>query len=617
VKPLDGFIAFSDRLQYQNLTNSTVAAKHSGYPVPSTQDASATPTNPLPEPVDNDSVLADYVISRETSYSSLAPTRREQRRWQSRLTHAMTTGAPLMELLRLLRDGIVAACGFDRAGVFLYDPQSGLLRGVWSTDLKGRSFDASSQILSLRPDDSGIAARLVRGEIDYYLVSDHAGRNVPPPNDPRHGISVYALVPLMCSGSLLGMLYLDNAISGSPITPANIEQIMPFVEQGALAIHYCGLQDEMKNTREILFSGEKLRAVGELASGVAHNVNNVLAAVQGYAELIHDSASATAETRHFARIIQRAVMDGAAMVQRIQRFARTDGISDALPFELARVAAEAIDLTRPAWHNQALAHGVKIEVVSDLTPDIYSSGIASELREVLVNLIKNAVDAMPTGGVLTVRCRADGNDGVLTVTDTGMGMSHETQQRIFEPFFTTKSNTRGTGLGLSVAWGIIHRHGGRINVRSAPGQGTTLEIRLPRISGMAVPDVVVSDPRALNGLRVLLVEDEEIVAGSLGRILAANGAVPTLVQDADEALTWLASNADQCDVIVSDHGMPGTTGLQLLQSVRERYPHLRRALFSGWGPTLPGVEDASAAELLLIKPIRQGDLVDALLSLCI
>jgi signal transduction histidine kinase len=554
-------------------------------------------------------------LGQEAQHHTATSRRHIQRRWLSRLADSMAARMPLPDLLRLLREGVIESCGFDRVGIFLYDASTHTLQGVWGTDRQGHPISIEDLVLPVPTDEPQYIVRLIRGEMAYYLVPDHSQRQGLLPDDPMYGVGAHAQISMRCNGEVVGLVCVDNLLSDHPITEEDIEELMVFAEQGALAVHSTRLLDEVKQTQAILVRAEKLRAVGELASGVAHNVNNVLAAVQGYAELIQDAPTATAELRHYARIIERAVQDGAAMVQRIQRFARTESLEDAVPFEFARIAREAIDLTRPAWHSQALAQGLKIEIVTDMAPGVRAIGVASEIREVLVNLIKNAADAMPSGGILTVSCYVDGDDGVFAVTDTGIGMSAETQRHIFEPFFSTKDDMRGTGLGLAVAWGIIQRHGGGIDVQSAPGKGTTIEVHLPFSREPAVHEAICTRDGALDGLRVLVVEDEELVAGGIGRILMAHGAAPYLAQDAKEALDWLARNADACDLVLSDHGMIGCTGLQLLERVRELYPHLRRVLLSGWGAMLPNVQDTSAAELLLSKPIRQEQLVDALLSL--
>lgn len=537
----------------------------------------------------------------------------------ARLAAAINAGESLNSILRLVRDGLIGAGGFDRAGVFLYDPGRAYLMGTWGTDRLGHPVDISSLQFPVLPTDKTPVIRVVRGELDYYLSEDHAGHLQLPPDDPMAGVRSHAVVPMRVNGTVVGLLCVDNLVSNAPISHEDVAMLMPYADQAALAVQHTRLHEEVRATQSALLHSEKMRAVGELASGVAHNVNNVLAIVLACTEIIQETEGATAEICHLARMIEIATLDGRDIVKRVQLFARREETVNKLPFDIAETIQQAIDLTRPVWFNQALGHGVKIEIVSNLMPNLYVLGIASEMREVLVNLIKNACEAMPQGGTLTVRCYAEqsqlASHIVLEVVDTGIGMDESTRQRIFEPFFTSKKAEHGTGLGLSVTWGIIDRHSGQIEARSAPGEGTTFLIRLPRVDAPELQTEVKVVQDALLGVRLLLVEAEEPVVTCLGRILTSYGAVLDYVQDADEALVWLSANSARCDMVLTDHGMIGMTGLQFLAQVRHRYPQLCRVLLSGWGDDIPGDNDLTAAELILPRPLPQRQLISALVQL--
>jgi len=536
-----------------------------------------------------------------------------QRRLAS-LAAAISASVDLNAILRMVRDAIVAAGGFDRACVFLYDPATGLIQGAWSTDREGNSKDASSIVFSVERSRREPLGQVIRGEVPYSLVDDLTRSYQLPTEDPLYGIRAHAIIPLRAAGVVLGTLSVDNLLSDRPITEADIEGLLPFAEQAAVAIQNARLFAELRQAQDALMRSEKLRAVGELASGVAHNVNNILAAVLGYAELIQGVEGVPAEVAHYARTIERAALDGAEIVRRVQRFARRETEIGQAPFDVAEVTQEALDLTRPVWQHQAVGRGIQIEVVKRLTPGLHVLGHESEIREVLVNLIKNAVEAMPEGGTLTVSCSTEGEQVLVSIEDTGIGMEEATRKRVFEPFFSTKSAGLGTGLGLSVAWGILDRHHGRIEVQSAPGQGSQFRIRLPRIETQPVVRPP-SSQGTLEGLRILLVEDEELVLGGLARMLIARGATVEICESANEALLWLEENAERCDMVLSDHGMVGMTGMTLLTLVRDRYPRLRRLLLSGWGANLPDASDLSAAERILTKPIRLDELTAVLQQL--
>jgi PAS domain S-box-containing protein len=531
-----------------------------------------------------------------------------QRRLAS-LAAAISASTALNDVLRMVRDAIVEVGGFDRAAVFLYDRETDRLQGTWGTSRQGAPQDESGIAFPVT-EDSIEVQHIVRGELAYTLIADYTAHRNLAPDDSMYGVGAHAVVPLRVGEDVVGVVFVDNLLRQTLITEEDIEALLPFAEQAAVAIQNARLFAELRQTQEALLRSEKMRAVGELASGVAHNVNNVLAAILGYAELIQEAENAPVEITHYARTIERAALDGAEIVRRVQQFARRKNETSPTVFDLAVVAGEAIEMARPAWRNQAAGRGVKIEVNTRLQPGLLARGEASEIREVLVNLIRNAVDAMPEGGTLTVCCHDEDGQGVVSVADTGVGMDEMTRQRVFEPFFTTRSG-RGIGLGLSVAWGIMERHKGRIEVQSEPGKGAQFQIRLPLVDESRATASAPEEGRTLEGTRILLVEDEEMVAEGVARMLLARGAEVALVQSAPEALDWLATHAAACDVILSDHGMVGMTGLELLALVRERYPSLRRILLSGWGTNLPGAHDASAADQILAKPVRLADLAAA------
>jgi PAS domain S-box-containing protein len=231
---------------------------------------------------------------------------------------------------------------------------------------------------------------------------------------------------------------------------------------------------ERKMARERAARSDKLRALGELAAGVAHNVNNSLTVIQGRSQLmsIHDS-----ENKHL-RIIMQAIRDCSATLQRLLDFSRRDTTRVSVPVDLTEVVKSSVEISRPKWESQSATRSGSIEIEIDAPIGVMTLGNVSELREVALNLIFNAVDAMPDGGLIKVGTRADERNACLWVEDSGVGMSREVIARIFEPFYSTKGDS-GTGLGLSASHGIIENHGGSINVQSEPGKGTRFELVLP------------------------------------------------------------------------------------------------------------------------------------------
>ncbi len=232
---------------------------------------------------------------------------------------------------------------------------------------------------------------------------------------------------------------------------------------------------ERKHEQELMAQSDKLRAVGELAAGVAHNLNNSLTVIQGRAQLLLRNASDESSSKSL-QVITNAVEDGTKTLRRILEFARRDSASEFAPVELGYLITSSIDIARPKWQSKSRKGQIDVKVGSG--GPVYVMGEQAELREVVLNLIFNAVDAMPDGGVMEIGIRGEIESGCFWVADTGCGMPAETVSRIFEPFFTTKGKL-GSGLGLSASHGIIMRHQGEIVVVSEPGEGTRFEVRLP------------------------------------------------------------------------------------------------------------------------------------------
>ncbi len=354
---------------------------------------------------------------------------------------------------------------------------------------------------------------------------------------------------------------------------------------------------EQKEERERAARADKLRALGQLASGVAHDFNNSLAAILGRAQLLRRQINDPALVRNLD-IIQTAAEDAAATVRRIQTFARKSAVKE---FELVDVAGllnDAVEITRTRWQNEARVRGLDYDVKLNTEPGHHTYGSASELREVFVNLIVNAVDAMPKGGRLLITCRRVDDRLQLHFSDSGMGMPEDVRQKIFEPFFSTKG-AQGTGLGLSVSYSIIERHSGSISVVSEPGKGTNFTIDLPAVvaetSCEDVPGVISDAP----GLRILVVDDEEPVRETLAEMLVAVNHEVELAGSGNEAVQKMRRGA--FDFVFTDLAMPEMDGWETARMIRKDWPKVRIVLVTGYGPTTT-------------PPSGEEDLVDAIIG---
>ena len=334
---------------------------------------------------------------------------------------------------------------------------------------------------------------------------------------------------------------------------------------------------DRKRMEEELIRLERLRATGELSAGVSHNLNNILTSVLGPAQLLKRMTDDPKLLREIEDIVASATR-ARDLVRNLHKSTRTVEEGKLEPVRVDSVIREAVQATRPRWKDESEARGIPIEVETQLGDVPTVRATESGLHEILVNLLFNAADALPEGGLIIIGTRSVGDQVELTVSDAGIGMDEETRRRVFEPFFTTKADV-GTGLGLSTAYAAVQRWGGTINVASMPAEGTTFTIRLPVWDG-AEPgsETPVNRPEARRA-RLLVVEDDVAVAGFLERVLEATHEV-VLVLDGREALDTFAT--DTCDVALVDLGMPGVPGDRIAQEMRERDPALVTVLITGW-----------------------------------
>ena len=373
-------------------------------------------------------------------------------------------------------------------------------------------------------------------------------------------------------------------------------------------------QAERERMHEHYAQMEKLSALGELASGVAHNFNNTLTGILARAQLMLDASEMT-DVRRGLRIIIQTAEDGAKTVKRIQDFARQRRDQDFVRIDVDQLMLEVAEITRPRWKDHAEAANVHIKLVRQIGSNAVIMGDAGELREVLVNMVFNAVDAMPDGGTLTLSTQDGGEEVVLTVADTGTGMAEEVRSRIFDPFFTTKGKA-GMGLGLSVSYGIIRRHEGRVDVESEVGRGTTFRMRFPVVGESDTLRIHETGPlppvRADGSLRILVVDDEDYVRELLADILEREGCEVVLAGEGREALTLFEGQG--FDAVFTDVGLPGMSGWELARAVRERDGRLALAVITGWGDTVTAEEQSAAqADWVIPKPFtveRIAGLVD-------
>jgi signal transduction histidine kinase/ActR/RegA family two-component response regulator len=365
--------------------------------------------------------------------------------------------------------------------------------------------------------------------------------------------------------------------------------------------HYIAEQERI---REQFSQLEKMSALGELASGVAHDFNNTLAGILGRAQLLLRSDS-TETIRGGLKIIIKTAEDGAKTIKRIQDFARQRRDHDFAPIAVDQLLFDVSEITRPRWKDCAEAANVHISLELQIRSRALVMGEASELREVLVNMVFNAVDAMPAGGRLILSTHETGEGIEIHISDTGVGMSAEVSSRVFDPFFTTKGKA-GMGLGLAVSYGIIRRHEGNIEVESEVGRGTIFQIRLPVARGVVkgLTSELIAPPASLsqsNRTKILVIDDEDYVRELLRDILESEGYEVVLADGGRKALALY--DAENFDAVFTDVGLPGMSGWELARAIRERDEHVPLAVITGWGEAVGSSEQKEAqVDWVVAKP---------------
>jgi signal transduction histidine kinase/ActR/RegA family two-component response regulator len=357
--------------------------------------------------------------------------------------------------------------------------------------------------------------------------------------------------------------------------------------------------------REQEIHAQKMAALGELSFGVAHNVNNTLTGILGRAQLILRNSNDPAKVEAGLELIIKSAEDGAHIIRRIQDFARQRPSREFETIALAELLKDACEMTRPRWESRSEFAPIRFALHADCKAQI--KGDPVELREVLVNMVYNAVDAMPSGGEVRVSVQETRERVIIHITDTGTGMGPEVKQRLFDPFFTTKGKA-GTGMGLAVSFGIIRRHEGSIEVDSEVGRGTTFKISLPKVTHEAAETQSVGTSEVTitaseDKLRVLVVDDETHVREVLIEALEAEGCEVVSAQSGEIALALFDQHEGKFDGIFTDIGMPEMTGWELVSEIRQRSQTIPIAIISGWADAISlETKNAVKADWVVAKP---------------
>jgi signal transduction histidine kinase/DNA-binding response OmpR family regulator len=535
------------------------------------------------------------------------------------VSQALASLDPL-EIARRTAREVALLFGADSAIVFRTDAEGTQSRAVAEYHGPG-TLEAFASRMPFGPSFVMTGDDLLRpAASDGRAGQEHAVIQALP---ERPGAFVYS--PVTLQGELLGAVLVCWWTMQRTFTDAELRLAAGITSQVALALDNARLYErsqravaELNGAQQHLVRGATLRALGELTSGASHHLNNLLAVVLGHVGLLKMRHAADALQRPLD-LIARAATDAADVVRRMQRFARVETVDELQPVDLNQVVTEVLEMTRPRWRDESQARGRTIEARLESEPLPAVMGNAAALREVITNLVLNAIDALPEGGSLVVRTSHRDGWVRVAIDDTGVGMSEEVRDRALEPFFTTKGPRR-TGLGLSVNYGIVKQHGGELDIETTEGQGTTMTVRLPVVAVAPQATPSAREPRVRiipvpDGppvpARVLVIEEENDVRGLLANMLAVQGHKVIQASGPRDGLGILESG-DEVDIVLTDMGMAEMTGLDVARAIKRRWPSLPVALITGWGEQLQlSPEDREMIVDLLYKPVS----LDALSAL--
>jgi len=511
--------------------------------------------------------------------------------------------------------------------IALHDPVDNVLT-VTSVGRAGAALAmelALTEQARIRIDQNGLS-QCMSGQ----LVYEPDVREVPFPFPERlagGGLRSMVAAPLRIENAVFGVLIAART-QARDFTSSDCEFLQQLSEHVSLAAHqsklYVALQqayDDLRGTQQAVMQQERLRALGQMASGIAHDINNAISPVSLYTELLLESEpNLSTNARRYLEVIQRANDDVSQTVARMREFYRQREPQMALArVDVNRIIEQVIDLTRARWSDMAQQRGVVIEVRTALAPNLPAiMGSEGEIRDALTNLIFNAVDAMPRGGTLTLRTQATSRSVSLEVIDTGVGMDEYTRRRCLEPFFTTKGE-QGTGLGLAMVFGAVQRHNADIEIDSALGQGTTIRLSFALPTMSIESEIGAPTMRAPPPMRILVVDDDPVLLKSLEDILQADGHMLTVADGGEagiQAFRIAHERGSPFDIVITDLGMPYVDGRTVAATVKALNASTPVILLTGWGQRLDAEGDVPAhVDRVLSKPPKLRDLRAALVSL--
>ncbi|MGI8554238.1 MAG: ATP-binding protein [Dehalococcoidia bacterium] len=548
---------------------------------------------------------AQLYASLRRAFSDLEDAQRELLALQ-RVSVAAQSTLRLDEVLEQIAHGVEDGLAFDTATVYLVDTvQCTIAMPI----VRGTS---NEHVISAGPipfDESNASIRALLA-VEVFVTHDLRESILPrlieagalSARDLQPELTVVNL-PLASKGRVIGGMALTT--TRATVSERQIESLRTFAAQAAATIENARLYgqletaySDLRTAQEQLIRAERLRTLGQVAGGVAHDFNNILAAILTRAQLAQQQTRSP-HLREALAVIEQAAMDGASIARRIQSLAKPRAEREPEAIDLQAVVQQALEFTQPMWLNAAQARGVKITTETSYDKTGTIEGHPSELREVITNLILNATAAMPDGGVLRLHTAQKDGYGWCSVEDTGTGMTDDVKKQVFDPFFSTKG-AGGSGLGMSIVAAIVERHRGKIQVESELGRGTRIRVDFP-ISSVRALTQKPARRRGSVSLRLLIVDEDERTRDALSLILSRQRHRVATAATVEAGIRALVE--EEFDVVITDLGLGEHSGWEVAEASKSLRPNAAVILVSAWAAQWePEEARARGVDAVLAKP---------------
>ena len=542
----------------------------------------------------------------------------------NQITHAVASRQDIESIVTIVLQQLEDHLPVDYGTAYWFDEHSDTLK-VLARGPKTKPIAEALRIPESIPLELTSFRPCVAGEIVYIPDASQPDLAMAKKMSGA-GFNSCVAAPLLVQNKVIGLMVLLRRDTDAFSGPER-DFIRGLCAHVALAIRqvqlYQDLQkayDDLRQSQQAVMQQERLKALGQMASGVAHDINNALSPVVGFSDLIAQNERGLSEAgKKHLLYIKTAGEDIAHIVKRLREFYRPRNERESLQsLNLRVIAKHVIDMMQPRWRDIPQIHGINIEMKTEFDPETPEfAGIESEIREALTNLLLNAIDALPKGGTITVRSRRVeipakvskvSTFAALEVSDTGVGMEEHIQKRCLEPFFSTKGK-RGTGLGLAMVYGVIERHDGKIEIESQPGKGTTMRLLFAARPMAVSPNTEPpesDDPPA--PLHILCIDDEPALRTLVHEILENDGHKIEMAdggQAGINAFQAAKKRKDPFDVVITDLGMPMVDGHAVARAVKGQSSKTPVIMLTGWGAFFNGEGDVpTEVDGILSKPPR-------------